>query len=117
MASQVADDLNMLIAAAEEVLLPGLSPEEVLERLERYSERFETWFPAHEELLKSRDPALPADRVAILVARHEAVVALAGSQQNATSSDLRQMQKRGRGILAYTDVLPGSISVTRPRKG
>lgn len=97
-----------LLRLADSVLSTSDSDER-LKYLEAYTQAFDLWF----EHSGSEDPA----RLAELEERHVRILELAEGLRDSTNSELRAHHRRGKGILAYADVLPKSISRSKPRQG
>ena len=107
-----------LIAAAERILA---SPEsvELIPVITEYTEAFEQWYVEWEKRPdKSKLPA--SDPIFTLQKKHEAVLNLAQALKGIVSDDLKRLKRKGKGIIAYADALPGadgrSAGRVRPRK-
>jgi hypothetical protein len=48
---------------------------------------------------------------------HSQVIQQAGAASRQVGEEIRRLKRRGKGILAYTDVLPQRLGTIRPRKG
>lgn len=83
--------------------------DERLNYLEAYTEAFDLWF----QHSGGEDPT----RLAELEERHVRILELAESLRDSTNTELRAHHKRGKGILAYADTLPKSVSRSKPRQG
>ncbi|MCO6431795.1 MAG: hypothetical protein J5J00_13130 [Deltaproteobacteria bacterium] len=110
-------DLQELIRLADEVLADTKASDEGLERLENYCKSFDLWFAASEQLIRSKDPAIDSHQVNVLLTKHERIAELAQRLQDEIPGELRKLKQRGKGILAYTDLLPKKISYIKPREG
>ncbi len=105
--------LSGLIIQAQELLQEGRALPELIEKLERYSEDFDLWYASSRDQLEAGQ--LPeAD---VLLAVHNEVIEKAQHWLKQAGTELSKHKVRGKGILAYTDVLPKRISVRRVRKG
>ncbi|RMG42763.1 MAG: hypothetical protein D6719_05555 [Candidatus Dadabacteria bacterium] len=112
-----ASDISALIAQAEDLLDSSKcqNVEEVVEKLADYVESFSSLekalmnsaaeFQQHTTLLRE------------LESKHALVLSLAEELKDNTSKELRDLKVRGRGIMAYLDILPQRISVLGKRKG
>lgn len=87
-----------------------------LEMLEQYCAEFAEWFADNRELLEANDN-IDVDKLRELECEHNKVLELAKSWQGAVAGDLRKLKVKGKGIIAYTDILPKRLSQMRPTKG
>lgn len=96
-----------------EKALSQLDEDKGYDLVESYSDGFREWYGEYssgkcevsEELLLSLDT------------KHRAIIERVQTWQSATSSDLRDLKLKGKGILAYTDILPKRIGRMAPKKG
>ncbi len=105
------ESLNTLIAIAESAL-KSESEDQFIDILEQYSEKFARWqqqIPAEIEQNKALLEKLQT--------LHSEILARAQTLKGGTAAQMRQLKKRGKGILAYTDVMPKRLGAIRPRKG
>lgn len=106
-------ELPDLVAQARELLRGGSPLEELIEKLERYSEDFDLWYASSRERIEA-GLFKEADNLLTL---HDELIDKAQDWLRQAGADLAKHKVRGKGILAYTDVLPKRISVRRTRKG
>lgn len=67
--------------------------------------------------LEAESPGYKAADLARLEPLHQQVLAIAMQLLGNTSIDLRQLQAKGKAILAYTDTMPKRVSLREKRKG
>lgn len=108
----MSEELEKLIELADRALEANLRSSEAPELIEAYAEAFSKWESGHKKL-GSADEA----RLKELSAKHAALIGRLATMKEATAGDIRRLKLKGKGILAYTDILPKKISVTRKRKG
>ena len=101
------------IRTAEAVIASDSDVDERISQLTSYVDSFNLLFKEIEA------QAIQADRaeLEILAALHEQVIGVAVSLLGGTSVDLRDLQKKGKAILAYTDTLPKRVSMRGKKKG
>lgn len=107
-----------LLQRATAVIAASFGPTDVLiEKLEEYTQAFEAWSAAHKDILSGAKK--PADEVEFLnlAALHARVVEVAEQKKESAGKDLREAQTRGKGIMAYIDILPKRISIAGTKKG
>ncbi len=104
-------EIEKLIELAEHTLEEGLEPPEKLARIESYFDAFELFAP------RLKEEKFEENELRILLAKHEAVMRMTSSFRDDTSKELRTLRKRGRGIIAYMDILPRKISMITNKKG
>lgn len=108
-------DPSHLIKLAD-TILSGASEHDLVALLGEYSEQFALWYGKNEEEIKKLT-APPSDHlVLILQQKHAEILKLADDLKGEIATDLRNLKKKGKGILAYTDVFPKRMSSIRPRK-
>lgn len=86
--------------------------EQLVEQIQLYVDAFADWFDHNQDRISSADPAIEA-----LQSKHAAVLARASALRGTFASEMRKVKVRGKGILAYTDIVPKRISSTKPRQG
>jgi len=108
-------DTAGLIKLAEAALVDGESASTITERIVAYSDAFDRWYSAAAPFIEAGDaaPLGGAETVRTLNARHGAVVALTRKLMARTESDTRGLRKKGKGMLAYTDLLPKQVSTKK----
>lgn len=104
-------EITRLIRLADEVLAEGIAPDDLIERMEAYSQALEAWLGSGQDL-SGREGAYPQ-----LNEKHTLVLSRAESLRDLTSQELKDLKTRGRGIMAYIDTLPKRLSAFRMRKG
>ncbi len=105
--------LSKLMEQVRDLLHEGRPLPDLIEKLDRYSQDFDVWYAGHRDRLEAGD--LPeADA---LLALHNELIDKAQTWLRQTGAELSNHKVRGKGILAYTDLLPKRISVRRVRKG
>ena len=85
--------------------------------LDNYTAALEDWLKDNPDLRSGQIGCGDATVLQELVDLHSQVIELAKAAQDETSSQMRTLHKKGRGILAYTDVFPKHMSTFRTRKG
>jgi hypothetical protein len=103
-----------LIAFADRILaLPESA--DLIPLLADYAEEFGVWFNENGDKIRSLESLSKDDELFELQRKHTAVLNLAQALKGEVSNDLRALKKKGKGILAYTDVFP-SGRANRSRK-
>lgn len=103
------------ITCAENFLSSEADIDTRITQLTVYTEAFNGLFKAIQE--KSISPPLTADDLQPIAELHQRVLAQAVSLLGDTSGELRQLQSRGKAILAYTDTLPKRVSIRGKKRG
>lgn len=107
--------LSDTISAARSFLESESNVDSRIILLTAYIEAFNCLFQAVED--KSISPPLKVADIEEVTFNHQRVIAIALSLLGDTSSELRQLQSRGKAILAYTDTLPKRVSMRGKKKG
>lgn len=110
-------DIKELVALADEVLARPVVDDASVELIERYSQTFGEWFSKNEKLIRENDPGLNRSDLEQLLSRHEAVVDMSEQLQAQYPEDLKKLRQRGKGLMAYTDMLPKRISYKQTKEG
>ena len=110
-------DIEALIELANRALSPGsgASDVETASRIECYSQAFAEWYKSYDKS-NSKDE-MNSGLLQELSDKHRLVMDRARVVQESTSRDIRKLKLRGKGILAYTDMLPKRLSLGRKRRG
>ena len=106
-----------LIALGQEILSVSDNPDLVVEKVAQYVSEFESWNLAHKSLLAGGASAQQIQEFKALAGVHAKVLDLAEKLKAQTRDSLKGLRKKGKGIMAYTDILPKSISMSGSRKG
>lgn len=107
----------MLISRADALLSETVSGDEFISGLESYAIEFGEWFAANEQLIAAGSGSLDRDRLRELAEKHEAVLHKTELMQKSFPEAMKELRNRGRGIMAYTDLMPKKISLNKPQKG
>jgi hypothetical protein len=107
-------EVSGLISRAKAVLA-ATEEAEVLRSIASYSDAFEQWGERNLGLGRALN-AEEKPELQQLQALHAQVVARAEELKGQLSQHLRDLKKKGKGILVYTDILPKRLSSIRPRK-
>lgn len=103
-------DIPELQSLAQKLLTEELQTAEFIELLNDYSEAFEVWYP-------SIDPKNNAPDIRALLDLHSALVEKAQGVLKSAGAEIAKLNIKGKGIRAYTDILPKRISTTKVQKG
>ncbi len=103
-------ELNSL---AEKILAAETSSTDLPETLEQYLVNFTAWL----ERFKAGSIEVTENELLDLNEKHAAVLAKAEGALKGTIDNLKGLRQKGKGLKMYIDVLPKTISRTRPRKG
>ena len=106
-------ELGALIQLANNALKQDQEAEQTLVAIERYTEAFTTWYRENETRLST----LNKDQLLDLEGKHETLLELARHLQGAVQGDMRTLKSKAKGIMAYEDVFPRRISISRDKKG
>lgn len=98
-----------LISLAEKIIDPALGVDDVVELLGEYTTGLDKWLSGSQ----AGDP----EDLQLLAKRHDEVVKKALSLKDDASLELRKVKAKGKGILAYVDILPKRISFGTKKKG
>jgi len=104
-------NIARLIESAERALEKELEIPEKIERIESYFDAFEGFFP---HLAES---GLEKKQLEALLEKHQAILKATISLRDDTSRELRALKKRGKGIMAYTDLYPKRMSIITNKRG
>lgn len=112
------DIIKLTQSAPSEQLSEQMLREQVLKSLEGYADSCGEWLKQNVGA-KAGDQISPAlgEQVALLLQQHAQVLAHAKELLSTASQELREFQRRGKGILRYADYLPKSISMAMKQKG
>jgi hypothetical protein len=105
--------LESTIRAAETVLVSGGDIDACITAMDAYVAALNKLLKQLEK--KTGDYA--GEDVAPLEPLHQQVLAVAMQLLGNTSVDLRQLQAKGKAILAYTDTMPKRVSIRGKQKG
>lgn len=107
-----------LLALAQEVLdAATLPPDQFLDRVAAYSDAFQKWNVDNQQALMGTATGAEAESLRSLAKLHAKIIDLAEALKDKTSHDLKHLKRKGKGIMAYTDILPKRISIWTRRKG
>lgn len=112
-----APSIGALIKLGRKVLDQESQSDLFLDLLDRYTESLEIWLRNNPD--QSAGTTGPEDVTILrnMAEVHQQVLARAEIALKVVSADMRALHQRGKGILAYTDIFPKTISVMRERKG
>jgi len=98
-----------LIELAEKILNTESGPDTILEEFNAYTSALDVWLTQP----RTEDPEI----IKSLLENHDKVVKKALSLKDEASVELRKLKAKGKGILAYVDILPKRISFGTKKKG
>lgn len=110
----------MLVTAAELIasirgLLESQEPlPERISSLTAYSESFDQWYGEHKEELEKMSPSREAVE---LLELHNQLISAAEGWLKDVGAEIGIHRKKGKGIMAYTDILPKRVSRYQTKKG
>lgn len=108
---------ELLRLAQEALAAQSISSDEFVEKVGRYSAAFESWSARHAEVLSGKQKPADVKEFRALAQAHAKIMEHAAELKHQTSKDLGELHKKGKGIMAYTDILPKRISMSGTRKG
>jgi hypothetical protein len=109
--SAAPETLHKLIEQAEEVLADNdLGSDSIIPKVEAYIEAFQSWSQSGIEA-RTEDNA----ELMRLQDLHARVIRCVSTLQAGTAGELRNLKRRARGLMAYTDLLPKQIGVVRKK--
>ena len=110
--------LEELLRLAQETLnVPIASTTEFIEKIAQYSAAFAAWGAAHADILSGKQKPSDEKQFRLLAETHSKIIDRAEALKGETGKDLNQLRKKGKGIMAYTDILPKRISMSGTKKG
>lgn len=110
-------ETDALIRLANAALEEGLSENQLESRLVEYANNFDAWFQSNQQALNGAATADQKAQFGQLGLLHVAIMDRALTLKKKAALDLRNLRKLGKGIMAYTDQLPKSVSIHGTRKG
>jgi len=84
--------------------------------LGEYSTEFDAWYAKYKDELPHAKGTPWEASLKELKRKHDAVLSRSKESQGEIKAQLRKLKKRGKGILAYTDLLPKRVGTVKPRK-
>ena len=119
MTAPLDPDTAGLIQLAKAALAAGESPATITERIVGYSDAFDRWYSGAKPLI---DVGASAARGGVELLReleefHAKVMARAKEVLVRTELDSKGLRQRGKGMVAYTDILPKQISTKKLPRG
>lgn len=105
--------LQSTILTAEAVLVSGGDVDACITAMDAYVASLSKLLSQ----LESESPGYDPSELARLEPLHQQVLAVAVQLLGNTSIDLRQLQAKGKAILAYTDTMPKRVSLRGKQKG
>ena len=105
-------DITRLIALADEIISCNTEDKGIIDRIEDYFDAVDDALPYLEKSAKKHEAELR-----VLFEKHNTILGITGSLKEDASREIRELKKRGKGILAYRDLLPRRISLGTSRKG
>lgn len=106
--------ISDLLELAERALRPAEAGTTV-DRLTRYADAFDRWFSTARPLLErgELEPLGGEAAVRELERQHREIVEAARGTLERGGDEIADLKRRGKGILAYTDLLPSRISTRK----
>lgn len=101
---------------AEDALAASGS-DDFADKLALYTESFSRWAAAHAALLAGAEKPQNEAQFRYLADVHAKLVASAEAARDQARKDIGEAHKRGKGIMAYTDILPKRISISGVKRG
>ena len=105
-------NIRDLIEFADEILTSDAHLPAIVDKIEEYFDALEDLLPSLE-----KNPKTVKAEVAKLLEKHTAILGLTGSLRNDASKELRELKRRGKGILAYRNIFPKRVSLVKNKKG
>jgi len=113
-----ATEIGRLLALADEVLSFEGPGEELLERLERYSQTFAALYGDGSAIGESAGTAEARQELELLAGKHEKILEKAAGLRGLAGQSLRDLKIRAKGLRVYAGYPPGTrTSYRRTRKG
>lgn len=110
-----AEDLiATLVSSARELCELSLDSPDSPELFESYAARVDELMAVAGERLQA---LLSSPTGQAFLRAHADVIERAGAASKQAGAELRGLKRRGKGIMAYTDLLPKRLGTIRPRKG
>lgn len=110
-------ELNELMTLADDALAAPGDDDAFLEKIEQYVSAFDLWFQKNEAIIKAETDPVKKEAFQELAKKHEAILALTAEAQAKIPNEIKNLKQKFRGIKAYIEYFPRSISVTKSRKG
>lgn len=110
-------ELSDLILLADSALNPELTEDDFIIKLEEYTEAFDKWFTKNSHSLRTEAAKWDQQALDALVSKHEEIANKTQILQDRAPEDMRKLKRKGKGIMAYVDILPKSIGFTKVKKG
>lgn len=95
--------LSEIFNLADQILNSSEDPEELMERLSQYSDKVEDFVAWINSSTGVKPPKGDLERLAAL---HDQVLSVTDQFRDDTSSELQDLQRKGKGIRAYLDQFP-----------
>jgi len=113
----VNDEVLNLTSLAKQILENDNPVDSKISLMEEYTTRFDKWFENSQELFESGQ--LPTDPAILqeLLRVHDVLMKKAEELKLGVVRDRMDLKKKSEGIMAYLDILPKKLSVTKMRKG
>lgn len=108
---------ELLRRAQEALAAHNVSSDEFIDKVAAYSTAFEAWRATNSDILKGEKPPQDEAEFRALAGAHAKLVDHLTALKARTGKDLGDLRKKGKGIMAYTDILPKRISISGTRKG
>ena len=110
-------ELHELLSLADEALASQSDDEAFIDNIEKYGNAFDNWFQKNESNIAAEEDQNKREKLQELAKKHEALLALAAEAHARIPSDIRNLKHKFKGLKAYIDYFPRSISVSKPTKG
>jgi predicted HTH transcriptional regulator len=110
-------ELDELLNIADQVLVSESSNDDFIELVEVYGQGFDNWFATNKNNIEKKLEFKSSERLDELLRKHEAILAKTSSIQAGIPGEIRELKHKFKGIKAYIDYFPSSISVHKSRKG
>ena len=109
--------LEDILSLADTALALDGPYDQILLAIAQYSEAFQAWYDLNRENLEQGKLVSSFEQLELLDRKHEEVLRQSKTLMADTKNEMRKLKLKGKGIMAYLDVLPTQISVRHPRRG
>lgn len=106
-----------MLNLADSALLPADSSRERLDAIEQYSLQFGKWYQGLQDPERELCAEQSGEQIQELLKKHERIIMQVQEMQKDTSLDMVRFQEMAKGIMAYVDLLPKRVSLTKTKKG
>lgn len=108
--------LSYLLELSDQLIKDGADSSDIIFALERYSETFSSWLEMQSSPIQTQSEE-ERESLRKLASQHGQILELASKMKDQTVEDLKELEVRGKAIMAYVDQAPKSISQLGVKKG